>query len=56
MDQPLNRWTIPMSDFLLSLKEAIKTCDNAQVNHLLDDFWLCDGYMLLKSDIQGGIQ
>ena len=53
---PVNRWTIPMSDFLISLKQAIKQDDQQQVDHLLDDFWLCDGYMLLKSDIEGGMQ
>jgi hypothetical protein len=54
--QPINRWTVPMSDFLVSLKQAIKQGDNEQVTHLLDDFWLCDDYMLLKSDIQGEMQ
>jgi hypothetical protein len=51
-----HRWTIPFADFLLALKQAIKQDDQAQLSHLLDDFWLCDGYMLIKSDIQGGVQ
>jgi hypothetical protein len=54
--QPINRWTVPISDFLVSLKQAIKQEDRVQVDHLLNDFWLCDTYMLLKSDIQGEMQ
>jgi len=54
--QPINRWTVPMSDFLIALKQAIKQDDHKQVDHLLNDFWLCDNYMLLKSDIVGEVQ
>jgi len=54
---PINRWTIiPTNDFIVSLKQAIKENNEAQIKHLLDDFWFCDDYMLLKSDIQGGMQ
>jgi len=55
-DPQVRRWTIPMNDFLLALKQAIKQKNEAQVNHLLNDFWMCDQYMLLKSDIQGSVQ
>jgi len=54
--QPINRWTIPTSDFLVSLKQAIKQDDSEQVNHLLNDFLVCDDYVLLKSDIVGDVQ
>ena len=53
---PTQRWTIPTSDFLISLNQAIKQNDEIQLHHLLNDFWLCDEYMLLKSDIQGEVQ
>ena len=56
MNQLINRWTIPLSDFLISLKQAIKQNDCKQVDRLLNDFWVCDDYALLKSDIEGEVQ
>ncbi len=53
---PTNRWTISFSDFNTSLQQAIKQGDEVQLSHLLNDFWICDKYMLLKSDIQGEMQ
>jgi len=54
--QPINRWTISFSDFIVSLQQAIKQDDHKQYDHLLNDFWICDKYMLLKSDIIGEVQ
>ena len=54
--KPINRWTIPFVDFTESLKQAIKLDDREQLNHLLNDFWVCDNWILLKSDIQGEMQ
>lgn len=53
---PPRHWTIQFSDFLVSLRQVIKQNDQLQIDHLLNDFWLCDEYMLLKSDIEGEIQ
>ena len=50
------RWIIPISDFTVALKQAIADNDVKQTNHLIADFWFCDEYMLLKSDIQGELQ
>jgi hypothetical protein len=46
------RWLIPFDDFT----QALKVAEGEQLRHLLEDFWICDNGMLLKSDIQGGTQ
>lgn len=56
VSDPQHRWTISFSDFAEAIKKAIKFDDKIQLSHLLDDFWICDDYVLLKSDIQGGEQ
>ena len=53
---PINRWTIPFADFIKSYETALKEHDEEQVQHLLNDFWVCEKYMLLKSDIVGEVQ
>lgn len=52
----IKRWTIPMRDFIATLRSAELESDQAMIDHLLNDFWFCDEYMLLKSDIVGEVQ
>lgn len=55
-DPSVKRWTIPLSNFVAALKQAIACNDKQQEKHLLNDFWICDEFAILKNDIQGEVQ
>jgi hypothetical protein len=48
----MTRWLILFDDFT----QALKVAEGEQLRHLLEDFWICENGMLLKSDIQGEVQ